>query len=173
MKRIIDIPEEQFKTVNFIAHNAQHWRDRLTLEQIIATGEPYDDKEDKYIKEIDHLRKYISKLETQIVEQKPYDEDCISRKAVLDTLDNMDKALDEDRTVENYKELLRECYKVLTPVNPNKTGYWIKEKSRYGWDGKSYVCSECGRSIHLDSDVEDLRDYPYCHCGAQMTESEE
>lgn len=104
---------------------------------------------------------------------EPYDEECISRKAVLDTLDNMDKALDEDRTVENYKELLRECYKVLTPVNPNKIGYWVKEKSRYGWDGKSYVCSECGRSIHLDSDVEDLRDYPYCHCGAEMRESEE
>jgi DNA-directed RNA polymerase subunit RPC12/RpoP len=89
----------------------------------------------------------------------------------------MDKALDEDRTVENYKELLRECYKVLTPVSgsekPNKIGHWIKEKSRYGWDGKSYVCSECGRSIHLDSEVEDLTDYPYCHCGAQMIESEE
>ena len=27
--------------------------------------------EDKYLKEIDHLQKYISKLETQIVEQKP------------------------------------------------------------------------------------------------------
>ena len=27
---------------------------------------------DKYIKEIDHLRRYISKLETQIVEQEPY-----------------------------------------------------------------------------------------------------
>lgn len=26
---------------------------------------------DKYIKEIDHLRKYISKLETQIIEQEP------------------------------------------------------------------------------------------------------
>ena len=95
MKRIIDIPEEQFKTVNFIAHNAQHWRDKLTLEQIIATGEPI------------------------------------------------------------------------------KIGHWIKEKSRYGWDGKSYVCSECGRSIHLDSDVEDLTDYPYCHCGTEMIESEE
>lgn len=46
-------------------------------------------------------------------EDCPAYEDTISRKAVLDTLENMDKALDEDRTVENYKELLRECYKVL------------------------------------------------------------
>jgi hypothetical protein len=37
---------------------------------------------------------------------------------VLNTLENMDRALDEDRTVENYKELLRECYKVLPSVTP-------------------------------------------------------
>ena len=49
-------------------------------------------------------------------EDCPAYEDAISRKAVLDTLERMDKALDEDRTVENYKELLRECYKVLPSV---------------------------------------------------------
>ena len=47
-------------------------------------------------------------------------------------------------------------------------GHWIKEKSIYGWDGHSYQCSICGRSIHLDTVVEDLADYPYCHCGAYM-----
>lgn len=44
--------------------------------------------------------------------------DCIRRKAVLETLDDMYNALDEDRTVENYKELLTECYEVLPPVTP-------------------------------------------------------
>lgn len=44
-------------------------------------------------------------------------EDAISRQAVLETLDNMDNALDEDRTIENYKELLKECYEVLPLVN--------------------------------------------------------
>lgn len=53
-----------------------------------------------------------------------------------------------------------------------KMGHWIKENSIHGWDGNSYQCSECGRSIHLDLEVEDLNDYPYCHCGAKMTESE-
>ena len=43
-------------------------------------------------------------------------EDAISRQAVLNTLDKMDKALDTDRTVENYKELLTECYKDLPPI---------------------------------------------------------
>ena len=91
MKLVIDISEEQYRTIRLIA-GTQHWRDKLTLEQIIATGEPV------------------------------------------------------------------------------KIGYWIKEKSINGWDGKSYVCSECGRSIHLDSDIENLIDYPYCHCGAEMIE---
>lgn len=55
---------------------------------------------------------------------------------------------------------------------PLKTGHWIKEESIQGWDGKSYQCSACGRSIHLDTIIEDLEDYPYCHCGATMAESE-
>lgn len=57
------------------------------------------------------------------LEQEPC-EDAISRQAVLETLDDMDNALDEDRTVENYKELLKECYEVLPSVNPQpKTGH--------------------------------------------------
>lgn len=52
--------------------------------------------------------------------------------------------------------------------NATKIGCWIKEETIYGWDNKSYQCSVCGRSIHLDTLVEDLDDYPYCHCGAKM-----
>ena len=91
MKMIIDLSEEEYRTIRHIA-GTQHWRNKRTAEQIVAVGD------------------FLA------------------------------------------------------------TGHWIKEKSRYGWDGKSYVCSECGRSIHLDSDVEDLTDYPYCHCGAEMIE---
>lgn len=64
--------------------------------------------------------------------------------------------------------------KVMTEINRRllrkipREGHWIKEESVYGWDGHSYQCSECGRSIHLDTMVEDLTDYPYCHCGADM-----
>ena len=49
---------------------------------------------------------------------KEHYEDAISRQAVLNTLDNMDKALDEDRTVENYKALLKECYEGLPYITP-------------------------------------------------------
>lgn len=52
-------------------------------------------------------------------------DDCVRRKAVLNTLERMDKVLDEDRTADSYKELLKECYKVLPSVTPQepKTGY--------------------------------------------------
>ena len=58
-------------------------------------------------------------------------------------------------------------------VNWQMIGHWIKEETIYGWDGKSYQCSACGRSIHLDVKMEDLRDYPYCHCGCRMIDSQE
>ena len=48
-------------------------------------------------------------------------EDAVKREAVLNTLDAMDAALDENRTVEAYKELLKECFKELPPVTPKST----------------------------------------------------
>lgn len=56
----------------------------------------------------------------------------------------------------------------LLEQNKRERGYWIREKTINGWDGKSYQCSCCGRSIHIDTKAEDLTDYPYCHCGAKM-----
>ena len=69
--------------------------------------------------------------------------------------------------------------KVMTEINSQllrrvpREGHWIKEESIYGWDGHSYQCSECGRSIHLDTELEDLSDYPYCHCGCVMEDEDE
>ena len=92
------------------------------------------------------------------LEQESYT-DAISRQAVLATLDNMDNVLDEDRTIENYKELLKECYEVLSPVTPQpKTGHWTDSSN--GW-----MCSECKRDSRKDTD--------YCpNCGAKMQEVE-
>lgn len=58
-------------------------------------------------------------------------DDCISRQAVLDTLDTSDRFMDEDRTVDTYKALLKECYEVLPSVTPKqKMGQWIPIKTR-------------------------------------------
>ncbi len=80
----------------------------------------------------------------------------------------------DERTLRNsyYEMILKSVPLGLSEEKQLKTGYWVKEKSLHGWDGKSYQCSECGRSIHLDLEVEELNDYLYCHCGAKMIESE-
>lgn len=84
-------------------------------------------------------------------------EDCISRKAVLNTLEFCDKALDVDRTVESYKSLLVECYKMLPSIQP-KTGHWKKLNVGYG-------CSECS----LATNKSGVDFYRFCpNCGAKM-----
>lgn len=54
--------------------------------------------------------------------------DSISRQKVLNTLDFADNALDEERTVEKYKELLTECIKMLPSAENN--GEWIPVSER-------------------------------------------
>ena len=88
-------------------------------------------------------------------------DDSISRQAVLNTLDNMDKALDEDRTVEKYKELLTECIKVLPSAE--KKGEWQHDGSH--WKNR-FICSVCGYKL-FDAPTN------YCpNCGADMRRGE-
>jgi hypothetical protein len=142
--------------------------------------------EDSYMGE--YLRETIKMLQTEPCK------DVISRKAVLNTLDNIDKVLDEDRTVENYKDLLKECYEVLPSVKPvaciakvnfskedmqelidekmkdiaveRKKGYWIPCRAKYDNMMPIYECSIC----HKDNGFEDSRFCP--HCGAEMESDE-
>ena len=87
--------------------------------------------------------------------------DAVSRQAVLETLDDMDNVLDEDRTIENYKELLKECYEVLPPVKPQeKMGHWIYKTM------EGQFCSICGE--------QSVWKFNYCpNCGAKMVEEQE
>ena len=92
--------------------------------------------------------------------------DLISRQKVLATLDFADNALtDEERTVENYKELLTECIKVLISdsENPNKCGIWRH------YEGMLY-CPKCGAEFY-DEIMEYTGDEVPKHCpdcGADM-----
>ena len=87
---------------------------------------------------------------------------AISRQEVIDLFaENADDIRSYSKTWEEVKNL-------PSVTLGQKKGKWIKEETIHGWDGFSYQCSECGRSIHLDTDVEDLTDFPYCHCGAEM-----
>lgn len=91
------------------------------------------------------------------LEQEPC-EDCISRQAVLEWCG--------DINMDVYTNEVKEYVLSLPPVIPQpKMGRWIIIDDCEQFIAK---CSECGR-------IEDSRmisKYPYCHCGAKMTESE-
>ena len=82
---------------------------------------------DKYIKEIDHLRKYISRLETQIVEQEPcedkeYEKDLNKLKAQIleegDTVVSKQDLFDRFVEVDNeYKNSHWNLLQILTNIN--------------------------------------------------------
>ena len=97
-------------------------------------------------------------------------DDLISRQAVIDTLDRMDKVLDEDRTVEMYRDLLKECYTVLPSVNPQnpKTGHWEMCEDADGIYGVCDICCTDADFTHYGVA------YPYCpNCGAKMVKPQE
>lgn len=87
--------------------------------------------------EFKRLEKWLKELK-QLREQEPC-EDAISRQAVLNTLDNMDSVLDEDRTVETYKELLTACYKDLPSVTSVYKKEWIPVTERLPKDRREVL----------------------------------
>ena len=85
----------------------------------------------------------------EALEQEPCN-DAISRRAVLDTLDKMDSVLDENRTVEAYKELLTACYKDLPSVIPTrKQMEWINIKKQLPPIGLDVLICDIDGDIYL------------------------
>ena len=124
--------------------------------------------------------------------KQDYCEDAVSRDEVNDIINH---SIHDDDDWKEARRLLRNLPSVIPSACIAKINYddnkikdlvdevasnyqtevarWIKETSVYGWDGHSYQCSKCGRSIHLDTELEDLSDYPYCHCGCKMEDEDE
>lgn len=96
------------------------------------------------------------------LEEKPCI-DVVSRQAVLNTLDFADKALDEDRTVETYKELLIACYKDLPSIaHTQKLGRWI-------FVDKAHEHARCSECSYGNIDLLDGKSHNYCpNCGSLM-----
>ena len=100
------------------------------------------------------------------LEEKPCI-DVVSRQAVLNTLNFADKALDEDRTVETYKELLIACYKDLPSVaHTQKLGRWI-------FVDKAHEHARCSECDYGNVDLFDGKLHNYCpNCGSLMMKDE-
>lgn len=60
------------------------------------------------------------------------------------------------------------CEQIIANGIPleEKTGHWIRQRGVYGL-ADTYECSVCGRTIYAGN-KNDLKDYPYCHCGVKM-----
>ncbi len=103
----------------------------------------------------DKWRESVVVISKWLEQEACEDKNCISRWAVLDTLDKMDKALDDDRSVESYKALLTECYKDLPSVIPipkEKIGHWIFKNDNIAIPTGYYQCSECEEGKLLNKD---------------------
>ena len=69
---------------------------------------------------------------------------------------------------------LEEALEELRPKVPDRPkGKWIMNHNPTNLYGDMYRCSVCSRTIILEPDFkfkpcEILKQYPYCHCGADM-----
>lgn len=113
--------------------------------------------------------------------------ELISRQGMLNRLeewntdDPTDKALYNfawNRIIEQPTIELRceECEafnktRLLIPQPERKKGKWIMKYK--GSAVTSYKCSECGRTVKDDTGYDVSKDYPFCHCGADMREDQD
>ena len=110
----------------------------------------------------------------------PFDNNLISRNAVLDLVN-------ADWKYEGLEEPINSLPSVnpQNPICPSagvdcedcpayepKTGHWILKRTfptkLYDEYLNEYKCSECYREIRCTESQ--LVNYPYCHCGAKMSE---
>ena len=111
--------EEYDDTYDLIIHCKSKEEQEMAIQAL--KQEPCD----KYIKEIDHLRKYICKLETQIVEQEP--------KTVLYSGDGY-----------------ADGYMVYDMAECPNCGYEYEEGDK---DWGLPFCPNCGQTLNWESEV--------------------
>ena len=122
---------------------------------------------------VDSAFNRVCKALDDIKKQQQPCEDCISREEVQDLISRWlsDYLLDETR-----EALETINYKVgdMSPVKPERPkGKWILNDIQcvqaVGY--LTYYCSECGREISskYHGKISLLKEYPYCHCGAEMS----
>ena len=93
--------------------------------------------------------------------------ECISREAVMskcnDIWDNADETtqtgVDTINTIDEITDFIESL--PSADVQPVKRGRWIITDDVEHFIA---VCSKCGRT----EDSRDIKDMPYCHCGARM-----
>lgn len=108
--------------------------------------------------------------------------DLISREALkkelekvffndCDDMNRIEQIIDNAPTVaysfEKFRTMLCGTCQAYMRTEPKKTqGEWVcREKGMYV---SQYACSICGRTVMDDTGYDVSKDYPFCHCGADM-----
>jgi hypothetical protein len=111
-------------------------------------------------------------------------EDCISRQAVNTLVDELARAMSDERCCMSRgrsTSSIMQAILDLPPVTPQpKIGHWMLQPPDMKELGKGFIwrkCSECGQVIITPSGEteQDIQEYhAYCgRCGAKMIEKEE
>ena len=101
--------------------------------------------------------------------------DLISRQAAIDALGDTPLAWTEgeyELGLQNQWQSDVDALKALPSAQPERIkGHWVEIAS----SNHTYKCSECGRLLVNITDGKNnvARNYPYCHCGADMRGEQE
>ena len=94
--------------------------------------------------------------------------DTIYRQAAIDAMEGLPKYFDKTGTLcLDYADVLAVLSEHLPSAETErKTGYWIEITP----SNHTYKCSVCGRLLVNITDGKNnvAKNYPYCHCGADM-----
>ena len=99
--------------------------------------------------------------------------DCVSRQAAIDTLRKMQTYklfAGDDMLLIDQAKAQTELMMLPSAKPVHKTGRWIEMSST----NHTYKCSVCGRLLVNITDGKNnvAKNYPYCHCGADMRPTE-
>ena len=99
--------------------------------------------------------------------------DLISRQAALETIRTMQTYklfAGDDMLLIDQAEAQTELMMLPSAKPVHKTGRWIEMSST----NHTYKCSVCGRLLVNITDGKNnvAKNYPYCHCGADMRPTE-
>ncbi len=104
-------------------------------------------------------------------------EDCISRQAVNDLVDELARAISDERSYisrgRSTGRIMQDILDLPSVTPKEKTGKWESTEIFYGGESKGAIikCSECGNELKVSPKVfENLYDNErFCnYCGARM-----
>ena len=107
----------------------------------------------------------ITQLPPASSSEIPNSSDTISRAKAIEALDKRFDSIPMEQTSEIL--MLRKDLRELPPAQPERIkGHWIE----IALSNHTYKCSVCGRLLVNITDGKNnvAKNYPYCHCGADM-----